>query len=128
LSVKRAWRACGVIALFNQRVHKGGPAIAAAGIYALENHIDRLQEDHEKAALLDEGLREINGLEIESSAMQTNMVFVKPGKAHSSRLQEYLKEEGVLVNGDVRVRLVTHLDIDKDDIPTVIQAFKKYYY
>jgi threonine aldolase len=102
--------------------------IAAAGIYALENHIDRLQEDHEKAALLDEGLREINGLEIESSAMQTNMVFVKPGKAHSSRLQGYLKEEGVLVNGDVRVRLVTHLDIDKDDIPTVIQAFKKYYY
>ena len=101
--------------------------IAAAGIYALENHIDRLQEDHEKAALLDEGLREINGLEIESSAMQTNMVFVKPGKAHSSRLPEYLKEKGVLVNGDVRVRLVTHLDIDKDDIPTVIQAFKKYF-
>jgi len=101
--------------------------IAAAGIYALENHIDRLQEDHEKAALLDEGLREINGLEIESSAMQTNMVFVKPGKAHSSGLPEYLKEKGVLVNGDVRVRLVTHLDIDKDDIPTVIQAFKKYF-
>jgi len=101
--------------------------IAAAGIYALENHIDRLQEDHEKAALLDEGLREINGLEIESSAMQTNMVFVKSGKAHSSSLPEYLKEKGVLVDGDVRVRLVTHLDIDKDDIPTVIQAFKKYF-
>lgn len=101
--------------------------IAAAGIYALENHIDRLQEDHEKAALLDEGLREINGLKIESSAMQTNMVFVKPAKAHSSRLQEYLKEKGVWVNRDVRVRLVTHLDIDKDDIPTVIQAFKDYF-
>lgn len=101
--------------------------IAAAGIYALENHIDRLQEDHEKAALLDEGLREINGLEIESSAMQTNMVFVKPGKAHPARLPEYLKEKGVLVDGDVRVRLVTHLDIDKDDIPTVIQAFKDYF-
>lgn len=101
--------------------------IAAAGIYSLENHIDRLQEDHEKAALLDEGLREINGLEIESSAMQTNMVFVKPGKAHSSGLQEYLKEKGILINVDVRVRLVTHLDIHKDDIPTVIQAFKKYF-
>jgi threonine aldolase len=101
--------------------------IAAAGIYALENHIDRLQEDHEKAALLDEGLREINGLEIESSAMQTNMVFVKAGKAHASRLPEYLKEKGVLINKDVRVRLVTHLDIDKDDIPTVIEAFKNYY-
>jgi threonine aldolase len=101
--------------------------IAAAGIYALENHIDRLQEDHEKAALLDQGLREINGLEIESSAMQTNMVFVKIDKAHSSRLPGYLKEKGVLVNRDVRVRLVTHLDIDKDDIPTVIQAFKKYF-
>jgi threonine aldolase len=101
--------------------------IAAARIYALENHIDRLQEDHEKAALLDEGLREINGLEIESSALQTNMVFVKPGRAHSSRLPEYLKERGVLINGDVRVRLVTHLDIDKDDIQTVIQAFKKYF-
>jgi len=59
--------------------------------------------------------------------MQTNMVFVKPGKAHSSRLPEYLKEKGVLVNGGVRVRLVTHLDIDKDDIPTVIQAFKKHF-
>jgi len=101
--------------------------IAAAGIYALENHIDRLQEDHEKAALLDEGLRKINGLEIESSAMQTNMVFVKQGKARSARLPEYLKEKGVLVDGDVRVRLVTHLDIDKDDIPTVIQAFKDYF-
>jgi threonine aldolase len=101
--------------------------IAAAGIYALENHIDRLQEDHEKAALLDEGFRKIKGLEIESSAMQTNMVFFRPGDTHSSKLPEYLKEKGVLINGGRRVRLVTHLDIHRDDIPTVIQAFKNYF-
>jgi len=101
--------------------------IAAAGIYALENHIDRLQEDHEKAALLDAGLREIKALEIESSAMQTNMVFFNPGKTHSSKLPEYLKEKGILISGGTRIRLVTHLDIHRDDIPTVIQAFKNYF-
>lgn len=101
--------------------------IAAAGIYALEKHIDRLQEDHEKAALLDAGLREIKGLEIESSAMQTNMVFFKPGNTHSSRLPEYLKEKGIVINGGRRIRLVTHLDIHKNDIPTVIKAFKNYF-
>ena len=101
--------------------------IAAAGIYALENHIARLQEDHENASLLDAGLREIKGLEIESSAMQTNMVFFKPGKTHSSRLPEYLKKRGILINGGRRIRLVTHLDIHRDDIPTVIEAFKNYY-
>jgi threonine aldolase len=101
--------------------------IAAAGIYALEKHIDRLQEDHEKAALLDAGLREIKGLEVESSVMQTNMVFFKPGKTHSSKLPEYLKEKGILINGGRRIRLVTHLDIHRDDIPTVIQAFKNYF-
>jgi len=98
--------------------------LAAAGIFALENNIQRLQEDHRNAALLANGLAEIPELKIDYSSAQTNMVFVEVPKDQAIRLQEDLKQKNILVQGGKSVRLVTHMDVSTNDIHRVIAAFK----
>lgn len=101
--------------------------LAAAGIYALENHVARLEEDHTNAALLAEGLGEIEDLAVEYSPMQTNMVFINVSMVHSTELPRFLRRKGVLITGGERVRLVTHLDVERYDIPRVVEAFKDFF-
>ena len=100
--------------------------IAAAGLYALENNVDRLAEDHENAAALARGLGEIDELDVEHSGNQTNMVFVGLGGIDSGELTEFLAERGILIQGSGTIRLVTHLDIGESDIAQVVAAFKAY--
>ena len=115
--------------------------VAAAGLYALEHHIDRLADDHANAARLAAGLGAIDGLEVESCA--TNMVFIRlddtsasPAAAHTdgdrdrpdpidgARLQDGLARRGILTRWDgPHARLVTHHDVSADDIDTVLDAF-----
>ena len=98
--------------------------VAAAGLYALEHHIDRLADDHANAARLAEGLGAIDGVKIDSCA--TNMVFVRLDDevlGGRSDLQGALADHGILTRwSGSRSRLVTHLDITADDIETVIDA------
>ena len=101
--------------------------IAAAGIYALENHINRLEEDHQNARELAEGLSLIKALSIKPDAAKTNMIFVPFGVEESNRLAAFLKEKGILISGRGALRLVPHLDISRQDIQTVIQAFESYF-
>lgn len=101
--------------------------LAAAGIFALKNNIDRLEEDHVNAALLAHGLKEIDELRVDYSAMQTNMVFVEVPKAHSAALPEYLRQKGIVISGGKRIRLVTHLDVEKRDIHRAVEAFKDFF-
>ncbi len=101
--------------------------LAAAGIYALKNNVKRLEEDHRNAALLAEGLSGINDLTVDYSDAQTNMVFIEPSEAHVAALPGYLSERGILITGGKRVRLVTHLDVDRDDITSAIQAFRDFF-
>jgi threonine aldolase len=101
--------------------------IAAAGIYALENHINRLEKDHQNARELAEGLSLIKALSIKPDAAKTNMIFVPFGVEESNRLAAFLKEKGILISGRGALRLVTHLDISRQDIQTVIQAFESYF-
>ena len=100
--------------------------IAAAGLYALDNHVDRLAQDHENAAALARSLGEIDEIDIEHTESQTNMVFVDLGKIDSEKLTEYLRERGILIKGGGKIRLVTHLDISESDIHRVVAAFKAY--
>jgi threonine aldolase len=98
--------------------------IAAAGIYALTHNVDRLAEDHANAALLSAGLAEFATLTV--SAAQTNMVFVDlPGSADD--LTAFLKDRDILIQGQGKIRLVTHLDVSRDDIATVVAAFHAYF-
>jgi threonine aldolase len=81
--------------------------LAAAGLYALDNHLDRLAEDHEHARLL------AKRLGVDPASVETNMV-VLDGVA-APVVAEAAKARGVLVSqvSASRIRLVTHLDVDR---------------
>src|SRR3954468_4413301 len=80
--------------------------LAAAGLYALDHHLDRLAEDHEHAQLL------AKRLGVDPATVETNMVVVDDVPAPA--VAEAAKAQGVLVGqvSDRRIRLVTHLDVD----------------
>lgn len=100
--------------------------LAAAGIYALENNIQRLQEDHDNAALLAQGLRDIEELKVDDRPAQTNMVFIE--SSHDlNDLAAALKEQGILIYGGQRVRLVTHMDLGKKEISKAVDAIKAFF-
>lgn len=101
--------------------------IAAAGIYALENNINRLEEDHQNAGKLVAGLSRIGELSKEPLTANTNMVFIPCDAEKFGELQAFLKEAGILISGRGSIRLVTHLDISPDDIQTVVDAFKGFF-
>ncbi len=97
--------------------------LAAAGLYALENNVERLKDDHDNAARLANGLREM-GLEV---AQHTNMVFAEVGAARCAELAEHLRRNGVLVLARPSLRLVTHLDVDAAGIVRALAAFGSFY-
>ncbi len=100
--------------------------LAAAGIYALENNVKRLAEDHRNAWELAAGLSAIEGLDVDMDAVQTNMVFITMNPARQVRLLAYLKARGILAGGYGQLRLVTHHDFAAADIPAVIAAVKAF--
>ena len=91
--------------------------IAAAGLYALENNVERLAEDHANAERLAQGLREA-GFGVEGP--YTNMVFVKI----PSGMEEHLNRNDIKVLKGPRLRLVTHLDVDAAGIERALAAFQ----
>jgi threonine aldolase len=93
--------------------------IAAAGLWALENNVERLAEDHANAERLAQGLRDA-GYQVEGP--HTNMVFVKVPEG----LTDYLIKLGILVLSGPRLRLVTHLDVDRAAIERTLTAVKAF--
>ncbi len=101
--------------------------LAAAGIYALQNHVERLKEDHENAGLLASGLGSIEGVKV-APRPQTNMVFMNIDPARSATLREWLKGRGMLIGaGYGTTRLVTHLDVDRGDVGRFVGAVKEFF-
>lgn len=102
--------------------------LAAAGIVALESMIHRLEEDHENARRLAEGLASIPGISIDMDTVQTNIIIcdIAGLKMTSGELSQRLLEKGIKVNGgnDYSIRFVTHHGIDKNDIEETIDAVK----
>lgn len=99
--------------------------LAACGLYALENHIDRLADDHALAECLAAGLAEIDGLAVRHA---TNMVFIEPDPATIPALQQHLLRHGINIGEQSpRIRLVTHLDLDAKGIDRAIDAFQSFY-
>ncbi|HUQ25623.1 MAG TPA: low-specificity L-threonine aldolase, partial [Burkholderiales bacterium] len=97
--------------------------IAAAGLYALENNVVRLREDHDNAARLAKGLREL-GLEAQ---LNTNMVLLRISPDKAGPLSERMKKNGVLVLPRAPMRLVTHLDVDRAAIDRALAAFQSFF-
>jgi threonine aldolase len=96
--------------------------VAAAGLYALDHHVERLVEDHENARALAEGLSELDGVDIEPDEVETNIVVF--GVPDAEGFCAALERAGVLMYaiGPQRVRAVTHLDVDRAGIERAIAA------
>ena len=97
--------------------------VAAAALYALDHHVDRIADDHARARRLGEGLVEA-GVKVDLDQVQTNFVQIDVGPDRTDAI-ERMKERGVLVSTTVHptvVRAVTHLDISDDDIDTAVAA------
>ncbi|HXH10556.1 MAG TPA: low-specificity L-threonine aldolase [Alphaproteobacteria bacterium] len=100
--------------------------LAAAGIYALQHNVERLAEDHLNAKRLASGIADIDGLDVDVNAVETNIVYFHVRKAGLTvpMLLERLKAEGVLMGGTgpTSIRAVTHLDVDKEGIDRAIEV------
>lgn len=100
--------------------------LAQAGLFAFEQHVTRLADDHRRAKRLAEGLAALPGIELDLSLVQSNMVFLRLHEGESAPLLAFMKERGILFSGYGELRLVTHLQINDDDIEEVIDAFTEY--
>jgi threonine aldolase len=94
--------------------------LAAAALYALDHHVERLAEDHALARRLADGLARIPGVSV--VAPQTNIVFAEVEGGRSAALLAHLKERGVLATGLIGLRFVTHLDVDAAGIDHAVAA------
>jgi threonine aldolase len=102
--------------------------LAAAAIYALDHHIERLALDHALAKRLGDGLAAIQGLIVEP--VQSNIVFVdvsEPRQAKAAGLIEHLKSHGILATGLYRLRFVTHLDVDEEGVDRAVAVVRDYF-
>lgn len=97
--------------------------LAAAGIYALEHHVPHLAQDHANAESLAAGLR-AQGLRVEPP--QTNMLYVDIPASKTAGVKEHLERCGILATVSPRTRLVTHRDLPRAKIDTVLQAFRDF--
>jgi threonine aldolase len=110
--------------LFGGAMRQAG-IVAAAGVYALDHHVDRLAEDHANARRLAEGLAAA-GLPVDLGEVETNFVLLDAealGLAAAEAVKR-LRDEGVLLSPAVRrghLRAVTHLDVSEEDIERAIE-------
>jgi threonine aldolase len=102
--------------------------IAAAGLHALENHVERMAEDHANARRLAEGLAGIEGLSVDLDAVQTNMVFVGADLEKADALRAFLAERGIVIGRSrPAIRMVTHLDVTEEDVDRVVASVTEFY-
>lgn len=102
--------------------------LAACGMYALQNNITRLQEDHDNARRLTDGLLQCGQLNVAVDEMQTNMVFFDCAEKHRESLQRFLLENNILTHKlSSASRLVCHLDLSVADIDFTIKTFQRYF-
>jgi threonine aldolase len=101
--------------------------LAAAGLHALDHHVERLADDHRRAAYLAGRLREIAGVDV--LGQYTNMVFIDVPEARLRELDTHLRGAGIRISIGYlpTLRLVTHLDIDDDGIERTVEAFRQFF-
>ena len=101
--------------------------LAAAGLYALHNNVNRLALDHEHAAILSEGLRRFDQLQVSEDPAQTNMVFMTMAADTAQQMAAFLQKKNILISAGKTTRLVTHLDISRGDITTILEQIEQFF-
>ena len=103
--------------------------IAAAGIFALENNIDRLKEDHQKIELLAKSLHKFcgDGKDDVKIVCNTNMLFLTPKNSQRNIMQQFMLNKGIIINEpSPSTRIVMHLDISDEDLNYIIKSFEEF--
>jgi threonine aldolase len=127
-SAERAGKARRLKHLFGGAMRQAG-IVAAAGIYALDHHVERLAEDHANARRLGEGLADA-GLPVQTDRIETNFVQVDVGSIglDPEEALARMRAEGVLLSFATRpgvLRAVTHLDVSAEDVESAIPAIAR---
>lgn len=99
--------------------------LAAAGIYALENNVQRLKEDHDNAKWLEQQLRGI-GLEIAAPGAQTNILYVRQSAEQAAKLGPWMREHGVIISSGPLTRIITHINISRQDLQKVVDLWQRF--
>ena len=98
--------------------------LAAAGLYALDNNIERLAQDHQNARKLAAGIANLPGITLDTPDVPTNMVYFNT-QMPAPHVKELLEQRHkILCNPTAshRIRWVTHIDVDEEDIDRAIDA------
>jgi len=116
-AIEEAWR---YKQMMGGALRQAGIA-AAAGLYALDNHVERLAEDHENARVLAEEIVQIEGARIDPADVETNIVIFEVDDA--PRVVAELLSRGVEMTGfgEGRIRAVTHLDVDRAGVERALE-------
>lgn len=101
--------------------------LAAAGLHALDHHVQRLAQDHDRAAQLASRLHNVAGIDL--LGQHTNMVFLNVPAERLRALDAHLRDAGIRISIGYlpTLRLVTHLDIDDDGIERTATAFARFF-
>jgi threonine aldolase len=101
--------------------------LAAACLHALDHHVERLADDHARAARLATALAAIGGITL--LGRHTNMVFIDVPTDRLRALDAHLRKAGIRISIGYlpTLRLVTHLDVDDAGIDRTIEAFARFF-
>jgi threonine aldolase len=95
--------------------------VAAACLYALDHHVDRLAEDHANAQLLARGLAALPGVRIDPATVETNIVFFDVDDARGL-VQRIADRVDIQATGPTQIRAVTHLDVSRADVERALSV------
>lgn len=100
--------------------------LAAAGIYALDHHRERLAEDHRRARKIAQAVAELKSLQIDMESVQTNIVIFDAAPSTGAEIAAKLREQGLLVTSfGTRIRMVCHLDVDDSEVDRAIAILRR---
>lgn len=100
--------------------------LAAAGIHALENHVERLKEDHENAKIIADSLSELAGIKVKPPETNILILEVEGEEGRAEKIVEKAREKDVLIGtiGPNKVRIVTHLGVDREEVKIAADRIK----
>jgi len=110
--------------LFGGALRQSG-IVAAAAVYALENNVERMADDHANARAFAEGLVGIDGIMIDPDDVESNLIFfeIDPELGDATQLAELAMENGLKIgaSGSHRLRACTHLDVSREQVLEAVE-------
>jgi len=100
--------------------------LAAAGLVALQELVERLEEDHKNAKLLANGIAGIDGIELDDTQVKTNILFFKLTKLEGTKFISELEKQQIkiLMTGTGTFRAVIHREVSKEQVERVIETIR----